>query len=83
MARRRFSRAGMGKGIDGLMAGAAANLASGYMGPAIGVPLATYGVGVWRNNDTLQTMGGFSAGAALASMLSLPGASAPGAGGLL
>jgi hypothetical protein len=82
--RRGPARAKMDAGIDGLMGGAAASVASQFMGPLYGPAVGLYGVGYWRGNDTLQTLGGVAIGAALASGLQLPGGNAGvGPGGLL
>lgn len=54
--------------IDGALAGVAGNIASRYVG-AWGAPIATLGIGYFRKNNTLKTIGGIEAGAMLGSMV--------------
>lgn len=71
--------------MDGALGGAAAAIATGYVGPTYGPAAGMAAVGIWRKNATLQTLAGASIGAQLAGKLSLPGSSgaAMGSGGLL
>lgn len=76
MARRRsyrkvYRKARSGGGsykpiIDGVLAGAAGGFASNYLG-GYGQPIATLGIGYFRNNTTLKTLGAMQVGALLAS----------------
>ena len=52
--------------IDGVLAGAAGSLASKYIG-SFGSPIATVGIGWFRKNPTLTTLGGIQLGNMLAS----------------
>ena len=67
----RRARGGGGGGnmkgiIDGVLAGAAGGLATKYIG-AYGSPIATLGVGWFRKNPTLTTLGGMQIGNMLVS----------------
>lgn len=52
--------------IDGVLAGAGGSLASKYIG-AYGQPIATLGIGYFRNNPTLKTLGAIQIGNILVS----------------
>lgn len=52
--------------IDGFLAGAAGQLASNYVGK-FGHPVATLGIGYFRNNNVLKTEGARELGAMLVS----------------
>ena len=90
MARRRsyrkiYRRARGGGGsmkpiIDGVLAGAAGGLASNYVG-AYGHPVATLGIGYFRNNVTLKTEGARELGAMLVSQFMGGGGGAGNGGG--
>lgn len=54
--------------IDGLMAGAGANLLSKYVNIPMADDLAILGVGYFRNNATLKTIGALGLGSDLVSM---------------
>lgn len=56
--------------IDGVMAGAVGGLASRYLG-AYGQPIGTLGVGWFRKNNTLMTLGGMQLGSMLLGMTGL------------
>lgn len=69
--RRIYARARGGGGalkpiIDGFLAGAAGGLATKYLG-AYGHPVATLGIGYFRNNAVLKTEGARELGATLVS----------------
>jgi len=51
--------------IDGILAGAGGTIASKYVGQ-YGQSLASLGVGYFRNNATLKTVGAIQLGAAIA-----------------
>lgn len=67
----RYARGGGGKFkpiIDGFIAGAGGEIASRFLG-GYGHPVATLGVGYFRNNATLKTEGARELGAMLVSTL--------------
>lgn len=82
---RSFGRKGVRFGglIDGAMGGAAASLGSRAIGADYGPAVGLAAVGLWRRNDTLQTMAGVAIGANLASRVNVPGLGAAPSGGLL
>ena len=61
---RRASGGGFKPVIDGAIAGAAGNVASKFLG-SYGMPAAAIGIGIWRKNSTLKTIGGLELGAML------------------
>jgi len=65
--------------IDGLLAGGLGQFATKYLGEW-GHPVATAGVGWFRNNTTLKTEGSRELGALLASKLPFIGGTSPYAG---
>lgn len=72
-ARKVYSSARGGGGkvkaiIDGVMAGAGGQIATGFIGPW-GQPLAYGAVGYFRNNPTLKTLAGVAIGEQLGAML--------------
>ena len=72
-ARRTYARARGGGGkvkaiLDGVIAGAGGQIASGFLGPW-GQPLAFGAVGYFRNNPTLKTLAGVAIGEQLGAML--------------
>lgn len=77
---RRSSRRSFGRGVsqssllNGAMGGAAANIAARYIGPQYGPAAGLAAVGIFRKDNTLQTLAGVSIGSALVSGLQLPGA---------
>ena len=78
----RRARGGGGGGnmkgiIDGVLAGAAGGLATKYIG-AYGAPIATLGVGWFRKNPTLTTLGGLQVGNMLVSQFTGTGGSSSG-----
>ena len=84
-ARKYVRRARTGGGgvkpiIDGALAGAGGLLATKYIG-AYGQPIATLGVGYFRNNNTLKTLGAMQIGAILVS--SFVGGAGAGNGGYI
>lgn len=82
-AKRRYGRkgtSGMKPILDGIIAGLAGQFASKYLG-VYGHPVASIGVGYWRNNATLKTEGGRELGAALATMVPIIGGETPYGGG--
>lgn len=64
--------------IDGVIAGAAGQLAGKYLGN-MGHPIATLGIGYFRNNTTLKTIGAQNLGAMLVSQFT--GGNVGGGGG--
>ena len=66
--------------IDGVLAGAGGSLATKYIG-AYGQPVATLGVGYFRNNATLKTLGAMQIGTILVS--SFTGGNGTGNGGYI
>lgn len=73
----RRARGGGGNGnmkgvIDGVMAGVVGGLAGKYLG-SYGQPIGTLGVGWFRHNSTLMTMGGIQLGSMLTGMIGLGG----------
>jgi len=89
MARRRsyrkvYRRARSGGGsfkpiIDGVLAGAAGGLATKYIGN-MGHPIATLGIGYFRNNNVLKTEGARELGAMLVTQF-VGGSNVGGGGG--
>jgi hypothetical protein len=67
--------------MDGLLAGVGGKFLSKYMGQ-YGQPAANIAVGIYRNNNTLTTLGAMQAGQVLASMLPFIGNGNGGGGGL-
>jgi len=67
-ARSYSRRSGTKQIIDGALVGVIGKLASNYMG-VWGQPLATLGVGMFRNNTTLKTLGGVQLGTIAASYI--------------
>lgn len=65
--------------IDGLLAGAAGNLAGKYLG-SMGQPIGTLGVGWFRKNNTLMTIGGLQLGSMLINMTGIGGGNGNGGG---
>lgn len=65
--------------LDGVLAGAGGQILSGYIG-APGAPIATIGVGYFRKNNTLKTIGGLELGAVIANMLPFGGGGGNGGG---
>lgn len=63
--------------IDGFMAGAAGEFATKYLGN-YGHPVATLGIGYFRNNVTLKTEGARELGAMIISQVGLGGGAAGG-----
>lgn len=59
---------GFGRIIEGAIAGALTPYATRYLGQW-GQPAATIGVGMYMKNDTLQTIGGYSLGLKIGSMI--------------
>ena len=59
--------------IDGGMGGAAASIGARAIGSDYGPAVGLAAVGLWRRNDTLQTMAGVSIGAKLADRINVPG----------
>jgi hypothetical protein len=53
--------------IDGVLAGAVGGLATKYIG-GYGQPVATLGIGWFRHNSTLMTLGGMQIGNMLTGM---------------
>jgi len=89
MARRRYTRArrytrragnSMKPMVDGLLAGAGGNVLSGFIGNW-GTPIATLGVGWFRKNTTLKTIGGMQLGYQLGSMIPVIGNKSGGSNG--
>lgn len=80
---RSYAPRGQGKQIiDGLMAGAGGAIASKYIGnSALVQPAVNIGVGYFRRNSTLKTLGGVQLGVALANMFTGNGAGIGGGGG--
>lgn len=68
--------------IDGALAGVATPFAANYLG-RYGAPAALIGVGMFRKNDTLTTLGAFNLGASLIAGSGVMGTSAMPAGGYL
>ena len=67
----RRARGGGGKAkqiIDGVLAGAVGSYAGNFLG-GFGEPAAYIGIGWFRKNSTLSTLGGVQLGAMLGSML--------------
>ena len=82
-ARRSYRRAtsgGMKPIIDGALAGIAGNLGSKYLG-SWGAPLAYLGVGMFRKNSTISTLGGIQLGAQIGTMIPVLGGGGNGNGG--
>ena len=76
-ARKVYSRARGGGGkfkaiIDGVMAGAGGQIATGFIGPW-GQPVAYGAVGIFRNNPTLKTLAGVAIGEQIGAMLPFGG----------
>lgn len=59
--------------VNGALGGAAARIATGYLGPTYGPAAGLAAVGMFRKDNTLQTLAGVSIGSALAANLALPG----------
>lgn len=76
--------AGFGKVIDGAIAGLGGSIIGKYlpMG-AYNQPIVDLVVGVWRKNETLQTVGGRSLGAVLSQGFFAPTTTANGGSGSL
>lgn len=82
-SRRSFGGRSFNGFIDGGMGGAAASIGARVLGPDYGPAVGLGAVGMWRRNDTLQTMAGVDIGAKLASRVNVPGFSGAAPGGLL
>jgi len=81
----RRARGGGGNGnmkgiVDGLLAGVAGGVASKYVG-SYGQPAATIGIGWFRHNNTLMTLGGIQLGQMVGSMVGLGNGNGNGNGG--
>lgn len=98
MARRRYSRTrtvyrtakrayskrnggGTKQILDGVLAGVGGQLAGKYIG-GWGAPIATLGIGMFRNNTTLKTLGGLQVGNMIAGMIPFIGTGGNGNGGV-
>lgn len=68
--------------IDGALAGVAAPFANKFLGPW-GTPATLLGVGLFRKNATLTTLGAFTGAAALTASTGAMGVSPAPAGGYL
>ena len=64
--------------IDGVLAGAGGSIAGKYLG-AYGQPVATLGIGYFRKNATLKTIGAIQLGSMIASQFT--GGNGAGTGG--
>jgi len=76
-ARKTYARARGGGGkikaiIDGVIAGAGGQIATGFIGPW-GQPIAYGAVGYFRNNPTLKTLAGVAIGEQIGAMLPFGG----------
>jgi hypothetical protein len=84
-ARGAYSRRSVGgtkQILDGVLAGVGGQLAGKYVG-GWGAPIATLGVGMFRNNTTLKTIGGLEIGGMIAGMIPFIGnGGTNGSGGL-
>ncbi len=67
--------------IDGVLGGVGASIGSKYLG-SWGAPAAYIGVGYFRNNNTLKTLGAVQLGQQLATMIPFIGGGGNGNGGL-
>ena len=74
------SKGGFKQPIDGILAGVGAGLGQKYLGNW-GTGAAYLGVGMWRNNTTLKTLGGVALGRQISGMIPFIGGNGGGNGG--